>query len=306
MRIAIMGSGGMGGFLGAKLASAGNEVIFIARGRHLQAIRSHGLKLLSPEGDIHINPAQASDNSAEVGPVDLILFCVKLYDTTEAARACLPMMTADSFILSLQNGVESVGMISDIVGRGKTVGGSIYVSANIQAPGVITHSGGTNSIHFAEDGPRGPRSDILLRLFRQAGLIGICEDNLPQMLWTKFVLLCANASVGSLTDSGAVSMCSNPDSREMLLKAMQEVCDVAAAMGVILPADTVDRLLTLILNVGQKKDLIASQCLDLRGGRRLELEWTAGTLHRLGKKYNVPTPVNSTAYVALKRFANGR
>lgn len=306
MRIAIMGSGGMGGFLGAKCARAGHEVIFIARGRHLQAIRANGLRLLSAEGDIHINPAQAHENTADIGPVDLILFCVKLYDTVEAARACVPMMTADSFILSLQNGVESVDMISAIVGRGKVVGGSIYVSANIDAPGVISHSGGTNSIHFAEDGPRGPRSDILLRLFREAGLIGICEDDLQRMLWTKFILLCANASLGSLTDSGAVTMCSDPDSREILVKAMWEVCDVAETMGIILPKDTVDRVLTLILNVGQKKDLIASQCLDLRGGRRLELEWTAGTLHRLGKKYNVPTPINSTAYIALKRFANGR
>ncbi|NOZ41807.1 MAG: 2-dehydropantoate 2-reductase [Alphaproteobacteria bacterium] len=306
MRIAIMGSGGIGGFLGAKLATAGHEVIFIARGRHLQAIKSNGLKLLSTEGDIDIHPATAYSNSRDAGSVDLILFCVKLYDTAAAARACLAMMADDTFILTLQNGVESVDMISAIVGAGKTIGGSIYVSANIDRPGVIRHSGGTNSIHFAETSNLpGRRTEILETIFNDAGLVGQCADNLQRMLWTKFVLLCANASLGSLTDSGAVALCSDPDGRALLTGAMQEVCAVARAMGIILPENTVAELLAVIMNAAPRQDLIASQCLDLRSGNRLELEWIQGTLHRLGRKYHVPTPINSTAYVALKRFAAG-
>lgn len=306
MRIAIMGSGGMGGFLGAKLAIAGHDVIFIARGKHLAAINSDGLKLLSHDGDVHIHPANACEDTQDVGPVDLILFCVKLYDTTQAARACLPMMQDTTFILTLQNGVESVDLISAIVGQGKTIGGSIYVSANILSPGVIKHSGGANTIRFAEvDNQASPRTEILERIFDEAGLIGVHEENLQKMLWTKFVLLCANAGVGSLTDSGAVAMCSDPDTREILLSAMWEVYHVAEAKGIILPENTVDDVLKLILSVGPQKGLIASQCLDLRSGNRLELEWIQGTLHRLGKKYGVPTPINSTAYVALKRFAEG-
>lgn len=307
MRIAIMGSGGMGGFLGAKLANAGHDVFFIARGEHLKSINFNGLKLLSHEGDMHINPAKAFENTQDVGPVDLILFCVKLYDTEEAARACLPMIGENTFILTLQNGVDSVDIISAVVGDGKTIGGSIYVSASILSPGVIKHSGGTNTIRFAEiDNQPSIRTEILERILDESGLIGIRAENLQQMLWTKFVLLCANAGLGSLTDSGARSMCSDPDTKEILLGAMWEVHHVAEAMGITLPENTVQDALNLILSAGHKEDLIASQCLDLRSGSKLELEWAQGTLHRLGKKYGVPTPINSTAYVALKRFADGK
>lgn len=301
-----MGSGGMGGFLGIKLAASGHDVIFIARGDHLAAINAQGLKLLSQEGDLHIHPATALEDTQDVGHMDLILFCVKLYDTEAAARACLPMMGDRTFILTLQNGVESVDIISSIVGPGKTVGGAIYISANLHSPGVIKHSGGTNSIRFAQaDGQPGPRTETLENIFKAAGLIGVCEDNLQKMLWTKFVLLCANAGLGSLTDSGAVSMCADSDTREILVGAMWEVYHVAEAMGIALPINTVDDALTLILNAGRHKDLISSQCLDLRSGNRLELEWAQGTLHRLGRKHGIPTPINSTAYVALKRFAQG-
>ncbi|MBL4802756.1 MAG: 2-dehydropantoate 2-reductase [Emcibacter sp.] len=306
MRIAIMGSGGMGGFIGAKLAGAGHDVIFIARGKHLNALKSSGLKLLSKEGNLHVNPVEAYENTQDVGVVDLIIFSVKLYDTEQAAKACLPMMGDKTFILTLQNGVQSVEIISQTVGNDKTIGGSIYVSANIDSPGVIKHSGGNNTIHFAElCNRKSTRTDILEQLFPEAGLIGIRAENLQEMLWTKFILLCANASIGSLTDSGAVTMCRDPDTKEILLAAMWEVYHVATAMGISLNDDAVEKNLDLILSVGKGKDLMASQCLDLRQGNRLELEWIQGTVHRLGKKYNVPTPVNSTAYVALKRFSQG-
>ena len=307
MRIAIMGSGGMGGFLGSKLALAGHDVIFIARGKHLEAIKTSGLKMVSREGESLIHPAQAFEDSHDVGKVDLILFCVKLYDTETAAQACLPMMGEDTFILTLQNGVESVDLISDVVGPNKTIGGSIYVSANIESPGVIRHSGGNDTIKFAEENnARTRRTDILESIFSEAGLNGVRAENLQIMLWTKFILLCSNSGIGSLTASGAVSICSDPDGREILLASMWEVYHVAKAMGVKLSDTAVEDSLNLILSVGEQKDLIASQCLDLQNGNRLELDWIQGTLHRLGKKYNVPTPINSTAYVALKRFAQGR
>ncbi len=302
-----MGSGGMGGFLGAKLANSGHEVNFIARGAHLQAMKSHGLKLISDEGDINIRKVNAFDDPCDVGTVDLILFCVKLYDTPDAARACLPMMDNKTFILTLQNGIDSIDIISAIAGGGKVIGGSIYVSANIDIPGVIRHSGGNNTIYFAEmDNQPSHRTKILEQLFHGAGLKGIRAENLQNMLWSKFVLLCANAGLGTLMDSGAVSICMDPDGREILRAAMWEVCHVAKAMGINLPEETVDNALNLILAAGRGKDLIASQCLDLRRGRKLELEWIQGTLHRLGREYNVPTPINSTAYLALKRFSGGK
>ncbi|VAV96428.1 2-dehydropantoate 2-reductase [hydrothermal vent metagenome] len=307
MRIAIMGTGGMGGFLGTKLAAAGHEVTFIARGQHLETIKSDGLRLLSREGDLHIHPARAFADTSHVGTVDLILFCVKLYDTEQAAQACLPMMADDTFILTLQNGVESIDLISAVVGPNRTVGGAIYVSASISAPGVIQHSGGTNTIRFAEpDNQPSQRTEVLECIFDEAGLIGLREENLQKMLWSKFVLLCGNAGVGSLTDSSAVAICLDPDNREMLEAAMWEVYHIAAAMGVALPEKTVEDALNLFSSGSNPEELIASQCLDLRKGRKLELNWTQGTIHRLGKKYGVPTPINSTAYAALKRFADGR
>lgn len=307
MRIAIMGSGGMGGFLGIKLATSGHDAIFIARGEHLKAIKSQGIKLLSHEGNQHIHPAKAYENPKDVGPVDLILFCVKLYDTEQAAQACIPMMGDKTFILTLQNGVESVEMISAIVGPNKTLGGAIYVSASIHAPGVIKHSGGNKTIRFAEiDNQASTRTEILESIFKDTGLNGVRADNLQKMLWTKFVLLCANAGLGALTNSGAVSMCSDKDSREVFVSTMWEVYDVATAMGIALPENTVEDALNLVLSVGDNQDLIASQCLDLRCGKKLELEWIQGTLHRLGQKHGVPTPINSTAYMALKRFVNGK
>lgn len=307
MRIAVMGTGGMGGFLGAKLASAGHEVVLIGRGAHLKALQSRGLTLLSHDGDLHITPAMVTADTADVGPVDVILFCVKLYDTVEAAKACLPMMGDETFILSLQNGVESVQMISAIVGPGRTIGGSIYVSANIERPGVISHSGGNNTVHFAEnDDHPSPRTDTLTRLLASAGLTGIREENLQTMLWSKFILLSANAGVGALTDRSAVEMCADPDTKPVLIAAMQEARDVATAMGIYLPETVIEDVLAVITSTGQKQDLIASQCLDLRNGKPLELEWVQGTLLRLGQEYNVPTPITKTCYVALKRFSKGR
>jgi len=306
MRIAIMGSGGIGGFLGAKLCAAGHDVIFIARGAHLAALKKSGLSLLSQAGNQHLYPVEAYEKTEGITPVDLIFFCVKLYDTQEAARACLPLLQDNTFLLTLQNGVESVEALSAIIGQNKTVGGAIYVSANIQEPGVITHSGGHDTLYFSEkDNQPSPRTVILEHILNGAGLIGIRSDNLQEMLWSKFTLLCANASLGSLMDSGAVTIFSEKDSQDLFVAALWEVYHVAAAMSIMLPENTVPDIQNSILSMGKGNDMLASQCLDLRAGRKLELEWIQGTLRRLGQKYGVPTPINNTAYLALKRFANG-
>lgn len=302
-----MGTGGIGGYLGAKLAEAGHNVAFIARGQHLKAIKLKGLKVLSPDGNLHIQPAKAYDNTEEVGPVDVILFCVKLYDTDEAANACREMMVESTLILSLQNGVESVDMISKIVGQGRTIGGSIYVSAKIDSPGVIKHLGGSNTIRFAEvDNRSSARTDMLEHIFAKTDINAIREENLQQMLWAKFILLSANAGIGSLMNCGASAICDDPIGKELLVGAMWEAYNVAQAMGVGLPANTVDLVLELILSMSEQNDMVASQCQDMRKGRPLELEWIQGTIQRFGKKYDVPTPINNTAYITLKRFAGGK
>lgn len=306
MRIAIMGSGGMGGYVGAKLSSAGHEVIFIARGQHLKAIQKQGLRVLSPDGDIHIQPAQAVEDTTKVGSVDLILFSVKLYDTEAAARSCLPMMDENTFMLSLQNGVESIDLISKIVGNNKTIGGAIYVSAHIESPGVIRHNGGTDILLFAEeDSKPSVRTDCLEKILNEAGLKAKRHDDLHVMLWSKFILLSANAGIGSLTGLGILAIKQDPDMYPLFREAMLEAQAVARAMGVDLQEDLIEGIFKVIENL-DGHDLIASQALDLKKGRKMELEWIQGTIHRLGKKHNVPTPVHSTAYIALKRFAGGR
>lgn len=307
MRIAIMGTGGMGGFLGAKLAEAGHNVAFIARGAHLRAIKTKGLRVLSDAGNIHIQPAKAYDNPEEVGPVDIILFCVKLYDTEVAAQACVDMMDNNTLILSLQNGVESVDIISKFVGEGRAIGGSIYVSAKIDSPGVIKHLGGSNIIRFAEvDNQASNRTELIQHIFAKTNVDAILEDNLQHMLWTKFILLSANAGIGSLMNCGAREVCEDPIGKELLVGAMEEAYNVAQAMGIGLPENTVEMVLNLIISMSEQSEMLPSQCIDMRNGNRLELEWIQGTIQRFGHKYNVPTPINNTAYVTLRRFAGGR
>tara|TARA_B100001939_G_scaffold201813_4_gene173453 strand:- start:6143 stop:7075 length:933 start_codon:yes stop_codon:yes gene_type:complete len=304
MRIAIMGAGGMGGFLGAKLLKAGYDVAFIARGAHLEALRENGLALLSEEGDIHVAPVTASDDPGAIGPVDMIIFSVKLFDTEQAAAACLPLMQDKTFLLTLQNGVESVEMISRIIGPGRTLAGSIYVSASIAEPGVIRHNGGANMLMYAgpEDFPEEnykPVADMVAA----AGLTGDRHPDMRVMLWEKFVLLAANAGLGTLTGRDAGALCRDPDSRPLFRQALQEVVAVARADGVTLSDGLVDMIMARIDGL-KGQNLMASQAVAKARGQRLELEWIQGTLHRLGRKYSIPTPLHSLCYVCLKPYAD--
>lgn len=304
MKIAIMGSGGIGGYIGFKLAKAGHEVVFIARGAHLKALQEKGLTLRTQDAEDHIEVTAVQDTSL-VGPVDMILFSVKLYDTVQAAEMCRAMMGDDSFILTLQNGVESVDLISDVVGPGRTVGGSIYVSANIESPGIIRHNGGNDLIRYGEIN-QSSRLEIVAQLLEDAKLNGLPTDDMQAMLWEKFVLLAVNAGLGAVMDKGAKEMCANDDIRPLFIAGLQEVVDVARAQDIAVDGDVVATVMAYMDNLPEGFDLIASQLLDKRNGKKLELEWLQGTLHRLGQKYGVPTPIHSMAYLTLKPYVDGK
>ncbi len=305
MRMAIMGAGGVGGYFGARLAAAGEDVVFIARGAHLEALKRDGLTLHSENGDCRVDPAEATDDTAEVGAVDAILFCVKTYDTEVAARACLPLLGPETFVLTLQNGVESVALISGIVGQGRVLGGATYIVSNIEAPGVIRHIGPSALIEVGEPEGPGPRARALVDALGNAGVEALLADDMEATLWRKFVLLGATSALTALTRQTLGVVRSDPVMRDVFKAAVRETAAVAGARGISLPDDLEDQILDTLDTV-IAADAKASQLVDLERGKPLELEWLSGAIHRFGEESGVATPVHSAVYAALKPFAGGK
>lgn len=306
MRIAIMGAGGMGGYLGAKLVASGEDVTFIARGAHLAAIRSGGLRISGAEA-FQVAKLNVSDLPSQVGAVDVVLFCVKLYDTAEAATAMLPMLHEQTMVLSVQNGVESTARLDAEIGAGHTLGGAAYFPANIHAPGEINYLGcigGKPHIEFGEaGGGRSERTLALARVFNKAGIRAeVCEDT-RVMLWEKFCLMAGTSASTALTRQTLGVVRSDPDMRALLASAIAEAAQVGRATGVALD-DTIEQHVLDVLD-SYPADGKASQLTDLERGRRLELDGLSGALVRLGRAHNVPTPTHATVYAALKPFIDG-
>ena len=301
-----MGAGGMGGYLGAKLAAAGGDVRFIARGAHLDAMRAGGLHIGGAES-IHVADVVATDRPEEVGPVDAVLFCVKLYDTEQAACALGPLLTDRTFILTVQNGVESARRIADVVGGGRTLAGAAYFPANIAAPGEITYVGrieGKPHIGFGEPGGgASDRARAFAHLCREAGVDAEVFDDTDAMIWEKFCLMAGTSATTALSRQTVGVVRSDPDLRSFLAEAIGEAARVGRRLGVALPDDTETRILDFIdHNPANGK---SSQLVDLERGRRLELEGLSGAVVRLGRETGVPTPVHAVVYAALKPFVEG-
>lgn len=305
MRVAIMGSGGVGGFYGARLAAGGVDVTFVARGAHLEAIRAGGLTIIDDAGETVINPVQALEDTSAADPVDVILFCVKLPDSEAALRACKPLMNENTFLVTLQNGVESLGIIESALGPGRAMGGAVYIVASIREPGVIARSGPSERMEFAEpDGSHSRRALAFEALCRGAGIDIHLQDDLDELLWRKFVLLSASSAITSLTRQPMGYAQRDPVAGEIVRAAIAETTAVARARGVELAEDIEDtafKTLNFVLGAEAK----SSQLYDLERGRPLELEWLSGAIHRMGKQAGVPTPVHSTTYAALRPFAKG-
>lgn len=304
MRIAIMGAGGIGAYYGACLARAGNDVALIARGAHLDAMQANGLRIQDFGGvDFTIDPVNATDDPATIGPVDVILFCVKMYDTLNAAELCKPMMGPDTVVVTLQNGVESVGMIDSVLGDSRALGGAAYISATIVEPGVVKRNNQMAKIEFGEAyGTLSPHATAFAVTLNNAGIEAAVTPAVQVMLWSKFVLLTANSGMNSLTgeDTGVVR--ADPVMRDVYRNAMRETVAVGRATGVDLPNDIIDCCMDWLDRSAPVK---ASLAVDLERGRRLEVEWLSGAVHRLGAHTGVPTPIHSTIYAALRPRING-
>jgi 2-dehydropantoate 2-reductase len=299
MRIAIMGTGGVGGYYGGLLAHSGQDVTFIARGAHLAAIREKGLQVKSVLGDFLVSPAHATDNSAEVGPVDLILFAIKTYHTDEAAQAIRPMVGPDTVVLPLQNGVDAAERIGAVVGTEHLLGGATWLSAAIEAPGVIGQYSQFRRIVLGElDGRKTPRAQQVFDALNATGATVELSDNIAKVLWTKFAFIASVSALGSLTRVTFGEYRNVPETRAALTEAIAEVAAVARAKGVSLDADVVDKTLAFI--DGSAPGIKPSMQRDVEAGRPSELESMLGIVVRLGAELDVPTPVMRFAYAMLK------
>jgi 2-dehydropantoate 2-reductase len=299
MRIAIMGTGGVGGYYGGLLSQQGHEVIFIARGAHLQAMRDRGLVVKSIHGDFQVSPARATDNPAEAGQVDLVLFTTKTYQTDAAAKAMKPMVGRETVVLPLQNGIDAAERLGAFVGPEHLVGGVTWLSAAIEAPGVIGQYSQFRRVVLGEfDGKVTERLKRIYEALQTTGITVEMSADIFKVLWTKFVFISSVSALGSLTGATIGECRQVPETREVLREAIAEVAAVARARGVKLEEDLLAKTLEFIDNAAP--DMKTSMQRDVEAGKESELESMIGVVPRLGRETGVPTPVMRLAYAVLK------
>ena len=299
MRIAIVGTGGLGGYFGGLLARARHDVAFIARGEHLQAMRTHGLKVLSVHGDFEIRPARATDNPAEIGAVDLTIFTVKTYHTDSAAQSMRPLVGPQTAILPLQNGVESAARLSRYFGKEAVLGGAAWVVSSIAQPGVIRQESQARRIVFGElDGRETQRVRDIHEALRQSGAVVETTNEIEKVLWTKLLFIASFSGITSVTRAPAGPVLACDESRLLFIRAMREVEAVARAKGIHLDADVVEQNLAF----AEKLEPTATSSMqrDVAGGRRLEYDALNGAVVRAGRETGGPTPVHEFIWTCLK------
>ena len=291
MKIAVIGSGGVGGYFGARLAAAGQDVTFVARGAHLEAMRQNGLQIYSALGDVHLDSVQCTDDTASIGAVDIVMIAVKLWSTDEAVEAAKPLIGADTAVVSFQNGIVAEEKLLAVHGPKHTIGGVANIAALIEAPGVIRHNGTMASLIFAElDGRRSKRCEALYQACIAANIKTELVEDIHTRIWEKFVRLVTMSSMTALCRMPVGPIRADPDTRALLQQVMTEVITVAKAKGAKLGNDTVEKQMAIV--DGYPPTMVASMCGDLRRGNRLELPWLAGTVAKLGKELNIATPAN--------------
>ncbi|MDJ0884767.1 MAG: 2-dehydropantoate 2-reductase [Desulfobacterales bacterium] len=299
MRVAVFGTGAVGGYFGGRLAQAGVDVTFIARGEHLQAIRENGLQVASIQGDFTIQPAQTASDPERVGGVDLVILGVKAWQVRDAALAMQPMLGADTIVLPLQNGVDAARQLADVLGGEHVIGGLCRIMSVIEAPGTIRHLGAAAHIAFGEmDRRPGQRMERLRGLFSAAQGVD-CEvvEDIQAALWNKFLLIAPWSGVGAVTRAPIGIIRDLPETRRMLEGAMQEIFALAVAQDISLPPDAVAKMMAFVAKL--PADGLASMQRDIMEGRPSELNAQTGAVHRLGLELGVATPINSFIYGSL-------
>ncbi|HEV7444913.1 MAG TPA: 2-dehydropantoate 2-reductase, partial [Steroidobacteraceae bacterium] len=268
MRIAVIGSGGVGGAFGAALALAGADVTFVARGAHLQAMRANGLRVASPRGDMHIHPCKATDNPADIGVVDVVLFCVKLWDVESAGAAIKSLIGPNTAVIPLQNGIDAADRLIPILGKDAVMGGVAQISATIEAPGVIRQTGTFMKIVLGElDGRTSERAEAFQAMCQKAGFDAVVTDSIQTALWEKFVLLAVNSSVVSLIRLPFGKLREDTDVVALFIATFAEAISVGRALGVKLPTDMQARLEKTLQNFPPA--MMPSMTVDLLRGNRL-------------------------------------
>lgn len=298
MRVAVFGAGGVGVFYGARLQESGEEIVFLARGAHLEALRERGLSLRTADGESRLAVTAVSDPSS-VGPVDLVLFCVKSYDVASAARSLKPLMGPETIVLALQNGLDHAELISSAVDPGRTLVGSVQALAvEVAAPGVVVHSGGEGKIVFGEpEGGPSERVRLLSGVLPRAGIPHEVSGEMQRVLWEKFFFIAGVGGVTALARAPIGALLEHPEGRALLAASCEEIVAVARAEGVHLGADAVDRVLHFAGTFSA--DWRSSMARDLEAGRPLEIEALSGTLVRRAARHNLPAPVHRTIFACL-------
>ena len=305
MRIAVMAAGAVGGYFGARMQAAGHDVFFVARGANLAAIKSNGLKLESVHGDLHLRQVNVSDDPNSVGPVDIVLFAVKLWDTEQAAEQTRPLVGPATRVITLQNGIDSVERMAPILGAEQSIGGAAYIASVIETPGVIKQTSSFASMRF---GRADKRPDATLQAFVDAGRaakidVDISAD-IERERWQKFIFLTAMAGSTAALRSPIGPIRADPELRGFFRQLMEEAFAVGKAKGVALDPGYLDSRMDFLMNKVEP-GMKASMAHDLERGNRLELDWLAGKVRELGRQFDIPTPASDTVYTVLKLHRMG-
>jgi len=298
VRIAVFGAGGVGGYFGGRLAQAGQDVVFIARGDHLTTLRQHGLAVTSPLGDFQVEHVEATDDPSAVGPADVVMLAVKTWQIGEAAAAIAPLLGPETFVVPLLNGVEATGQLAASLGDGRVFKGMCKIISRIDGPGKIHHVGAEPYLAFGEaDGEPSARGTVFRDVLREAGVRADTPPDMDVVLWDKFMFVVSVGGVGAVTRAPIGVIRTEPETRVMLRGAMEEIATVARARSVALPDDVVDKALAFADTLPPQGS--ASLARDIIEGRPSELDAWTGAVVRLGAESGVPTPMHEFIYTSL-------
>ena len=298
MRIAVVGAGGVGGYFGGRLVEAGEQVVFLARGLQLQALRTTGLTIESPRGNAVLGPQRASDDPAELGRVDAVLLCVKTWQLADTVPALHPLLGPETCVVPFQNGVEAADRLVEMLGPAPVLGGVAKIVAFMEAPGCIRDVGGPTAAAFAElDNRPSPRVDRLRDAFLRARLDVEAPTDIRAAVWAKFLFVASAGGVGAVARQPIGVLRRVPETRGLLEGAMAEIAALAGALGVCLPDAIVARTMAFVDTLPAEGT--ASLQRDIADGRRSELDAWSGAVVRLGRQANVPTPIHGFIYDSL-------
>lgn len=302
---AIMGSGGIGGYVGARLVQAGYETTFIARGAHLEAMKQSGLRIEGPDEGFVVHPVNATNDPKDTGPVDFVIVAVKLWDTETAGSMCKDLIGPETAVISMQNGVDPEEILGGILGSEHVMGGVAEIGANIIEPGLVRRYSPVAIIRFGElDRHQSPRSITFGNAISDAGFEADHADDINMTIWDKFLFLVGASALNSITRLPIGLIREDPDTRALLRQVMEEVLSVAQKKGISLTEEHLERRMEYVDSLPAPAK--TSMAVDLDRGSRLELPWLSGAVVRMGRELGLPTPANSVIYAALKPYINGR